>query len=106
MLNNIYGNVRKVLKIGGRYYVQDTRNFSCIFDGELQPTNMNFAVSNSTYQGWYLPTLDRLQAGEFYAGYGHFLIPAMYLATINNLESEIVKDNTKTMKITYVLTRR
>lgn len=107
VLNNIYGNVRKVYKIGSRYYIQDDRNFSCIFDGKLQPTNMNFVVgSNSTYSGWYLPTLDRLQGGEFYAGYGHFLIPAMYLATINNLESEIVKDNTKTMKITYVLTRR
>ncbi len=29
-----------------------------------------------------------------------------YLATINNLEEPVVKDNTKTMKITYVLTRR
>lgn len=105
VLNNIHGNVRKVYKIGSRYYIQDDRNFSCIFDDELQPTNMNFATGNSTYTGWYLPTLDKLQGGEFYAGYSHYFIPAMYLATINNLESEIVKDNTKTMKITYVLTR-
>ena len=98
-----------VLKIGDRYYFSDI-SYAYMYSANsniLCPLNTRWLVASYLGHGSYLPTLDKIQQGADYAGLDAVIsIPAFYLATINNLESEIVKDNTKTMKITYVLTRR
>lgn len=106
------GNValEYVLNIGGRYYYQDDNSYwYCACNGVLVPTNYYWQPTNRRGIGTYLKTMDRLKfsTSQGYESFdSDFGIPAMYLATINNLEEAIVKDNTKTMKIIYVLTRR
>ena len=99
-----------VLNIGGRYYYQTNDSYwYCANNGVLVPTNYYWAPNTNRGIGTYLKTMDRLKFSSS-LGYESFDsdigIPAMYLATINNLEEAIVKDNTKTMKIIYVLSRR
>lgn len=102
-------DIDQVLKIGGRYYFREISQsgFCCANDGVLAPTNYKWLRGEYNAHGTYLPTMDKLQFGDDYGTLDRYLgVIPMYLATINNLEEEIVKDNTKTMKITYVLTRR
>lgn len=100
-------NIEQVMKIGDRFYFReyDSYQIYCVNSGLLSPTNSKLAAGAYGAAGHYLPTLDLLQFGDndYQRSFGR---PSMYLATINNLEEPVVKDNTKTMKITYVLTRR
>lgn len=100
--------VDNCLKIGDRYYFRNSNAFWYTpNDNVLSPMNVRWLQGSYVATGSYLPTFDKIQYGNDYGGLGIAMsFPAMYLATINNLEDEIVKDNTKTMKITYVLSRR
>lgn len=102
-------NIDTCLKIGDRYYFRDASTSCWVTpnNGKLAPTNSRWLIGEYVGSGAYLPVIDKIQQGNDYGSLDRDIaIPSMYLATINNLESEIVKDNTKTMKITYVLTRR
>ena len=114
-------NISRVKVIGGRYYVRagiwstgqssvwNSRNIWCARNNVLVPSNLKEETSNGYgYEAYYLPNMDIMQigAGYYMERVQQFAHVPFYLATINNLEEEIVKDNTKTMKITYVLTRR
>lgn len=97
-----------IFKMGDRYYYVRSTGVDdeygqvlCEKDGELLATNG--CDDGSGYQLFWNSNLKLLQGGYYHTIFYH---PSLYLATINNLEEEIVKDNTKTMKITYVLTRR
>jgi hypothetical protein len=104
-----WGGIDTCLKIGDRYYFRDVHTSCWVTanNGKLAPTNSRWLIGEYVGHGAYLPVIDKIQQGNDYGSLDrNIAIPSMYLATINNLESEIVKDNTKTMKITYVLTRR
>ena len=91
-----------IWKLNDRYYFgtnEDNRPVYSIVNGESLPLN-----ANNVYGFSLAMNKEQHMMIENY----HFVMsrPANYLATINNLEEPVVKDNTKTMKITYVLTRR
>lgn len=96
-----------IFYIGDRLYFQGQGpEIYCDCNGELVPTNFKWLRGSYSAWGTYLPNLDLLQYGDDYASWDNQVShPSIYLATINNLEEEIIKDNTKTMKIIYVLTR-
>lgn len=106
-VRNIWPN--RIFYIGNRLYFEgSSAEIYCDCNGELVPTNSYWLNTSGNYNayGTYLPNLDILQFGSDFSEWDRELgRPSIYLATINNLEEEIIKDNTKTMKITYVLTR-
>lgn len=82
---------------GGSLYLYDIASKS------LRITNANIYTSNYPYGGpYYDGNMDNLVWWNAYSVYT-FNHP-LYLATINNLQSPITKDNSHTMKITYTLT--
>jgi hypothetical protein len=104
-------DIRNIYMIGGRfhYFVKTGQYTTSWFEennGVLVITNSHSGIDTLGNFSMYLPTLN------FMVGFGGnyqqmaFSKYPCYLATINNLEEPVVKDNTKTMKITYVLTRR
>jgi hypothetical protein len=108
-------DIRNIYMIGGRfhYFVKTGQYTTSWFEennGVLVITNSHSGIDTLGNFSMYLPTLN------FMVGFGvnfggnyqqmAFSKYPCYLATINNLEEPVVKDNTKTMKITYVLTRR
>lgn len=102
---NLYNNNRlaTVSKVGDRRYYTRYGDFliMCERNNVLVPLNgMNYTSSSTA---WWRKSIKLWQGGS----YGQYVFKNnIYLATINNLEEPVVKDNTKTMKITYVLTRR
>lgn len=103
-VRNVWPDV--IFKIGDRYYFEYSSEIWCDCNGEMVPTNFKWLRGSYAAYGTYIPSLNLLQYGDDYSSWDRYIgHPTMYLATINNLEDEIIKDNTKTMKITYVLTR-
>lgn len=88
--------------LNGRYYFgtnEDNRPAYSVVNGESLPLN-----ANNVYGFSLAMNKEQHMMIENY----HFVMsrPANYLATINNLDDPVVKDNTKTMKVIYVLSRR
>ena len=102
---NLYNNkhLATVSKVGDRRYYTRYGDFliMCERNNVLVPLNgINYTASSTA---WFRKSIKLWQGGS----YGQYVFKNnIYLATINNLEEPVVKDNTKTMKITYVLTRR
>lgn len=76
-----------------------------IFDPENEtayPCNGYFDTQSGTYTG-YNDNLDAFTGASASYACGAWKNP-LFLATINNLDTAVTKDNTQTMKIIYTLT--
>lgn len=84
----------------GRAYVVNTQT------NQLQPIEAYLLSGISSWTAAYTPFLG--DEFYFYVSYGtnnpgYIRIPAMYLATINNLTTPVTKTADKTMKVTYII---
>ena len=88
----------------GRSWIYDTVNKT------LLPTNGHRSIYQTEYQSATLTNTNQAKDGLlscFYTYYrtdAHLFKNPLYLATVNNLESPVVKSSTQTMKVTYTLT--
>lgn len=104
-------DIRNIYLIGGRfhYFVKTGQYTTSWFEennGVLAITNSHSGIDTLGDFSMYLPTLNFMVSyAPTYQQIAFSKYPC-YLATINNLEEPVVKDNSKTMKIIYVLTRR
>lgn len=80
----------------GAEYIYDTVNETCY------PTNGNEQIEDeSSYVLDYIPSLDAIAYGTTQV---YLYKNPLYLATINNLQTEVTKTAAQTMKVTYTLT--
>ena len=87
-----------ILNIGNYPYFYDTTNDT------IYPTNGAFVLSyNTGYNQWYEATMDIIYNRQYNEGAPVTSNP-LYLATINNLDSQVTKTAAQTMKVTYTLT--
>lgn len=73
-------------------------------EGTLRITNGNTMLPFNNYEAVLAPTGSPLIGAEYNAGLLYLYRKQCYIASINNLQTPIVKDATKTMKIVYRIT--